>query len=245
MSTYPRSEIITGENTLFHAFWKCHNDEWLLRSEYSKRLYYNLLLKYKTRYQIQIFSWCLMSNHPHLTGRCPSQKNLSDFFRCVNSQFAAKMNKFLKRKGQVVNDRFKSPVIETDEKLLSVIIYNDLNPTRTIKGIHPDHYKWSSYHHYASGKEDPLITQPECYLELASTPEERQREYKKMINEIILSDEKIKFKCPYKNRTRLLVYIGDPIWVKKNYDRIRKSADLKRKLWKKQLYEKDLSRQAA
>ncbi|MFH1356335.1 MAG: transposase, partial [bacterium] len=195
MANYPRS-LIVYDGSIFHVTWQCHNEDWLLSSHFAKKLYFELLLKYKCAYRMTFFSYCLMDNHIHLTGQCESQIMLSRFFKVVNSCFAKAINKFLKRKGQVVMDRYKSPVIETDEDLMSVITYNDLNPYRTIRKTHPKDYEWSSYAHYAYGKQDPLLTEPEFYITLGNTAKERQKKYRYMTNEIIKDDHRT-HKCPY------------------------------------------------
>jgi len=229
MANYPRG-LIVYDGSVFHVTWKCHNEDWLLSSEFAKRLYYELLVKYKDLYGIQIFSYCFMDNHPHLTGQCETQEKFSDFFRVVNSCFARKLNRYLKRKGQAVMDRFKSPVMETDEDLMSVIIYNDLNPFRTIKRIHPRDFKWSSYHQYAYGKSDPLLTEPECYKEMGKTPKERQRNYRFMIDEILKNDHRLP-KCPYRDKGSPLCYVGNPEWVKERHSKLREVVYQKRKEW--------------
>jgi putative transposase len=211
--------------------WKCHNNDWHLASEYAKRTYYELLLKYKVLYGIEIFSYCLMDNHPHLTGRCTTQRMFSDYFRVVNSCFAKAMNKWMKRKGQMVMDRFKSPTIQSDEGLLNVIIYNDLNPSRTIKGIHPRDFKWSSYHHYAHGRIDPLLTEPECYLNMGCDASARQRKYRVLIHEIFKNDSRVP-KCPYRtDKGSRLCFIGDPEWVSKRHEKLKAEALALRKAW--------------
>ena len=100
-----------------------------MKSDAAKKLYYDLLLKFKERYQVKIYSYCFMSNHPHLTGTCKDKRLLSDFLRIVNSLFARILKKRSKRRGQVVMDRFKSPVIQQDFDHLQVMFYIDLNPT--------------------------------------------------------------------------------------------------------------------
>jgi len=171
-----------------------------------------------------------MDNHPHMTGQCKTQKGLSDFFRVVNSCFAKTLNKHLKRKGQAVMDRFKSPIMKSDEDLMSVIIYNDLNPFRTIKRLHPKNHKWSSYHHYAYGKKDPLLTDPECYKEMGKAPKKRQKHYRYMINEIMKNDHRMP-KCPYRKKGSYLCFVGDPIWAEKNFRKLRDKVNKRRKEW--------------
>ena len=55
-------------------------------------------------------------------------------------------------------DRFKSPRIQDDRHMLTVMTYSDLNGVRAGKDKSPEESKWSSYAYYAYGKVDPLIT---------------------------------------------------------------------------------------
>lgn len=136
----------------------------------------------------------------------------TDFFPL----FARIYNKHRRRKGQVVMDRFKSPRIQTEADHLKVMFYNDLNPKRARAVIHPKDYKSSSFRYYAYGIKDPLITPAPCYLALGNTPEERQKIYLKMVEEILKNDWKEK--KPYSSTC----FIGNPDWVR------RKNAELKR-----------------
>lgn len=214
MANFPRYAIIDDGST-FHVTWQCHNKSWLLESDWAKEIYYNLLLKYKERYKVIIYSYCFMSSHPHMTGRCENKKLFSSFFRTVNSCFARNYNKKVNRRGQVVMDRFKSPRIETNKALLRVMFYNDLNPKRAFMVKHPKEYRWTSFHYYTFGKEDPLITPAPSYLELGSTPAKRQKAYVAMVNEILKNDWKEK--KPYSS----VCYIGNPDWVKRKTDKLR------------------------
>ncbi|MCP5464823.1 MAG: transposase [Deltaproteobacteria bacterium] len=225
-------KILIQAGDMFHVTWQCHNRDFLLSSEFAKQLYYKLLLKYKDDYQMQFYSYCFMDNHPHLTGKCVSQKLMSDFFRVVNSCFAKTMNKYLKRKGQLVMDRFKSPVIETQVDLKKVMIYNDMNPARTVNGTHPKDFRWSSYRHYAYGRKDSLLTDPPCYQELGDSDKERQQAYRKMIQEIFETDERVLQKCPYRNaKGKCLPLIGDPVAVQIKYNELKEDLKHRKKLW--------------
>lgn len=206
MAYLARQDIIYNGAT-FHITWQCHNGSWFLKAEDTKQLYYDLLLKYKGRYGVDIYSYCFMSNHPHMTGRVGTVEGLSRLMQAVNSQFAKVINKILTRRGQVVMDRFKSPIIQTDRDLLKVMTYVDLNPNRARMVIHPKEYRWSSYKYYAHGKSDPLITPAPSYLALGNTPVERQTAYQNMVNAIL----SVAVKKENYSRTAC---IGNPDWVK-------------------------------
>ncbi len=227
----PRYAVIQDGST-FHVTWQCHNKDWLLKEEWAKRLYYQLLLKYKDRYQVQIYSYCFMSNHPHLTGYCQNKDFFSDFFRVVNSCFAKSYNRKMKRRGQVVMDRFKSPHIQTEAEHLKVMYYIDLNPKRAGMVDHPKEYAWSSYHYYALGKEDPLITEAPSYHILGSTASERQKAYQKMVEEILKNDWKTK--QPYSS----LPFIGNPDWVRTKVIELRSFERARFEEWKERYKKK-------
>ena len=206
MPSLPRRAILEEEST-FHVTWQCHNKSWLLKESWTKELYYQLLLKYKDRYSVQIYSYCLMDNHIHLSGHMEELETFSDFFRVVNACFAKAYNKQVQRRGQVVMDRFKSPSIQTDRDLLKVMLYIDLNPKRAYKVKHPRHNEYSSFGYYAYGSDDPLITPAPSYLDLSTTPKHRQAAYLAMIQEILKNDWKEK--KPYSSTC----FIGNPNWV--------------------------------
>ena len=74
---------------------------------------------------------------------------------------------------------YKSPVLQTDNDLLRVMTYIDLNPVRQKMVKHPRKYEWTSYHYYAYGDEDPLIEPAPSYLDLGNTASKRENEYRK------------------------------------------------------------------
>ena len=231
MPSQPRYLIIDDHST-FHVTWQCHNKDWLLKDDWAKEVYCHLLLKYKERYGVSIYSYCFMSNHPHLTGFCQDKELFSDFFRIVNSQFAKTINKQLKRRGQVVMDRFKSPRIETDEDLLKVMTYIDLNPKRAHIIEHPKDYAWTSFHYYAYGKEDPLITPAPSYLALGMTPQERQEAYLELVENVLKNDWKEK--KPYSS----MPFIGNPDWVLEKNLELRTNIQIAQASWKERFKQK-------
>lgn len=218
MAYLPRYQIIF-DGCIFHVTWQCHNKDWLMKSEEVKKIYYDLLLKYKKKYGIKIYAYNFMSNHPHITGKMESKEAFSNYFRVVNNLFAKKYNKIHGRRGQVVMDRFKSPVIQTDESALRVMIYIDMNPVRARIVNHPRKYGYTSYHYYAYGEKDDLIDPSPAYLVMGSTPQKRQRTYRNMVEAILVEEGLVK-----KNYSSSS-FIGDPKWVQekcinlKNYFR--------------------------
>jgi putative transposase len=231
MPSLPRYSII-DDNSTFHVTWQCHNKDWLMEEDWVKETYYNLLLKYKERYKVTIYSYCFMSNHIHLSGKLNDKEEFSSFFRIVNSLFARVVNKTKSRRGQVVMDRFKSPRIESDASLLRVMTYIDLNPKRAGMVVHPRDNKFSSYNYYAYGKEDILITPAPSYIDLGKTDDERQRLYRELVESILKNDWKDK--KPYSS----MLFIGDPDWVVDRMENLRIECKKRYTKWKEKFKEK-------
>lgn len=204
MPYLPRYQIVC-DDSYFHVTWQCHNKDWLLKWDWARKIYYDLLLKYKDRFGVAIHSYHFMDNHPHLIGHLYSKEQFSAFFRLVNGLFARAINRQLKRRGQVVMDRFKSPKIESDEYMLNAMAYADLNQYRAGKVKHPKQSKWSSYRYYAYGEPDPLITPSPSYEALGDAPEARQKAYREMVEALMNHPTEINISHTY--------FIGNPDWV--------------------------------
>lgn len=180
MSQKPRNQIIY-DGCLFHVAWKCHNNNWLLKDERLKSLYYEILHRYQERYVMNIHAYHFMENHIHLIGRTKSVRSFSDFFRVVHNLFARQVNHRMRRRGQVVMERLKSPAIHDERHLLTAMTYLDLNGVRAGRDNKPEDSRWSSYRYYAYGKPDSLVLPVSSYIALAELPERRQRLYRSMV----------------------------------------------------------------
>ncbi len=59
--------------------------------------------------------------------------------------------------GHVWQGRFKSPVIQNDDHLLTVLRYIEANPLRAKRSAGPSAYPWSSYRVHGLGEPDELV----------------------------------------------------------------------------------------
>ena len=237
MSYHRRMDIVKDGDTV-HITWKCHNEEWLIKSDFTKSYYANLLFQNAKNYGVIVYSLDFMDNHIHASIMCTRLIGLSCLMRLINSRFAKMVNYRLERKGQVIMDRYRSPVIHSDRHHLNVMIYGNMNPVRAGKVKHPKDYKWSSYRFYAYGEQMGTwdLTPAPAYLNLGKTPEERQKKYREMVNTIV-RNESLKRKKENYSRT---LFIGSPHWVQENYDRIRFQQRIRRansKIRRKQMFE--------
>ncbi|MFO1464067.1 MAG: hypothetical protein U1F66_09825 [bacterium] len=105
------------------------------------------------------------------------------------------------------------------------MFYIDLNPKRAGMVKHPKEYRWTSFHYYAFGEDDPLITPAPSYLNPGNTSRLRRKNYLVMIPRILKNDWKEKH--PYSSTP----FIGNPDWVSARMEQLKAFQRLKRKSW--------------
>lgn len=143
------------------------------------RTYIQLLKKYTTRYQVQIWSYCLMPNHVHMIA-VPADKNgLSLCFGNAHREYSKYFNKKYKLKGHVWEARFGSFPID-EPYLLYVACYIERNPVAAGMVEKPQDYMWSSCRAHLQNSEDPLVdnlhllTLSKNWNDLVSEPTEKE-----------------------------------------------------------------------
>ena len=86
-------------------------------------------------------------------------------------------HRFHRTCGHVWQGRFKSPVIQDDDHLLTVLRYIEANPLRAKMVERAGDYPWSSFACHGLGRNDPLLDPLPGYEALASYPAARQRRW--------------------------------------------------------------------
>ncbi len=100
------------------------------------------------RFRVEIYAWCLMSNHIHLLLHAPIE-SVSEFMRILCGGYARYFNERHGRSGHLFEERFWSEAIEDDERLLLTLRYIHRNPDKA-EISRFDEYEWSSFHEYLS-----------------------------------------------------------------------------------------------
>jgi putative transposase len=96
------------------------------------------------RYRWQIHAYCLMTNHFHLLVTTPDP-NVSAGMQYLNGRYCQWFNWRHGYEGHVVERRFFSDLVESDEELLAVARYIVLNPVRAGLCRSASAWRWSSY----------------------------------------------------------------------------------------------------
>ncbi len=97
--------------------------------------------------QIDLLSFCVMRNHPHMLLRQMTRTAMPEFAASLLTSYAMRFNRRHNRSGPLFIRPYKARLIDDPERLRHVIEYIHLNPFR--KGLDPFAHRWSSHRYYA------------------------------------------------------------------------------------------------
>jgi putative transposase len=166
-----------------HVISRGNNKRKVFRYERDKKRYYIYLKNLKEKEKINICHYCLMSNHIHLLVEVGKKSNLSRFMKRINLKYVYYHLRKYTYCGHLWQDRFQSKIINNEPYLIQCGKYIELNPVKAGIVVSPEEYPFSSYHYYAFGQEDPLITPNPLYENLGLQQKERQCRYRNLIIE--------------------------------------------------------------
>lgn len=142
--TKRRQESRTG---IYHVIVKGINKEKIFNQQREKIYFKSIILKYLEKYQIEIYCYCIMSNHAHFIIRAEIQV-LSMFMASILAEYASYYNFKHHRNGHVFQNRFRSECIENENYFWTCLRYIHLNPVKAGMLKKPERYRYSSMAEY-------------------------------------------------------------------------------------------------
>ena len=159
------------EHGTYHV-WTKTIDEIFLDNYEDMELFKQVLSKAKKKYGVIVYDYVLMNNHVHLLINTP-RGNIDKFMHYLNGVFARKYNKLHGRSGHFWKARYNSILVVTEEYIFNLARYIVNNPVNANMVSHPSEWEWSSYHNYANGVEDDIVTFNPLYLEISKDRKKR------------------------------------------------------------------------
>lgn len=144
MSRIPKKYINTS---FFHIMVQGINKEYIFNHEKDIEKYLKIAKQAKQEIELQIVSYCVMSNHIHLLIYVENIEELTKFMHKTNLIFAKYYNKKYNRVGYVFRDRYKTQPIFSEKHLYCCIDYIHNNPVKAHICTSPSKYKYSSYNY--------------------------------------------------------------------------------------------------
>lgn len=140
-----------SKTELYHIIVKGINRERIFNQQREKIYFKRIILKHLNVINVEIYCYCIMSNHAHFIIRAEIH-DLSRFMAFVLSEYASYYNFKHHRNGHVFQNRFTSECIEDERYFWSCLRYIHLNPVKAGMIKMPVRYRYSSMGEYAAEK---------------------------------------------------------------------------------------------
>jgi len=191
MSRINRSSYIY-DGCVVHARLQLNNGEFHFKTKSHFKLWRKITLRYLAKFKsVKLTGYQWMSNHCHLTLEAEKAKDLSKFMHDMSWRFAFEFNKIQNRKGHLFQNRFRCSVIDTNEYEQTVQRYMYRNQVRAGMVSHVKQTRWSSYHFYAYGKKDALITPFRNFENFGLKEKIRKLEFRRFVETMMGHEEKL------------------------------------------------------
>lgn len=129
----------------------------LFADDTDRHTYLHLLAHFTTHYRVQVWAWCLMTNHVHCVLVPAQEAALARAVGEAHRRYTRAVNFRAGVRGHLFQERFHSFPIQDDSHLLAVVRYVERNPVRARMVRRAEDYPWSSARHHVRGTADPLI----------------------------------------------------------------------------------------
>ena len=178
----PRPLRPVADGLIYHVINRGNNRQTVFRKAGDFQAFLDALANLKERKPFELFGYCLLNNHFHLLIR-PLETTISRIVQSLLVSHTQRYHKHYHSGGHVWQGRFKSPIIQDDEHVLTVLRYIEANPLRA--GIVADaaDYRWSSYRVHGLGEASDLISPLVTYDELAASPAVRRRKWAEKVHQ--------------------------------------------------------------
>jgi REP element-mobilizing transposase RayT len=143
----PRAARRKSETGIYHIMLREVNKQDLFEDDTDRLEFMNAIFRYKQTSDIDLYAYCLMSNHVHLLLKEKGQ-NTSTFVKQISSSYVYYFNSKYARTGHLFQERYKSEPVEDDDYFLIVLRYIHQNPVKATIVSSVEEYKWSSYSDY-------------------------------------------------------------------------------------------------
>jgi putative transposase len=135
-------------------------------SDADREQYIDFLSSACEKYGVDIWSWCLMSNHVHFIAVPKQEDSLAKCFSDAHVKYTRMINFREKWKGHLWQGRFSSSPLH-DQYLLAAVRYVERNPVRAKIVRLPWKYEYSStQYHIGKTESDPLIKNDGVLLDM-------------------------------------------------------------------------------
>ena len=142
------------EYAWYHAMNRGNNHQDIFFDLEDRNMFLAILDHITDKYEIEIHSFCLMTNHYHLLIHTP-EANLDKAMQYLNGVYTMRINRKYERDGQLFRGRYTSKEVKKDGYFIWTSKYIHSNPVDAGIVKNPLNYPWSSYKYFITECEKP------------------------------------------------------------------------------------------
>lgn len=150
MGRYARQFSGSG---IYHVMFRGLNKQKIFLESWDYEKLLEILTNLKEELEFEVYAYCLMSNHAHFIIKEKNLRDISEIMHRMLTKYARWFNIKYDRTGTLMENRYKSRVVEVDEYFVHVIRYVHQNPVKAGIVENIADYPWSSYGDYVSKKQ--------------------------------------------------------------------------------------------
>lgn len=124
--------------------------------------YLEWLQTYSKKYALNIWAYCLMSNHVHFIAVPMEDDSLAKTFNTLHMRYSQYINSRQENRGHLWQGRFFSCALD-ERHLYAAMRYVENNPVRAHLVKKAENYRWSSAYGHVRGKKDTVLVD-DCYM---------------------------------------------------------------------------------
>jgi len=141
---------------LYHVIARGNHRQLTFLTDLDYEAYLVRVARYRQRYGVSLYAYCLMPNHVHLLLQT-SEPPLAKFMQGLQQSYTLRFNHVYGKVGHLFQGRYKAIVCERDEYLAALVRYIHLNPVRARLVDDPAAYAYSGHRAYLRGDDRGLI----------------------------------------------------------------------------------------
>ena len=149
----PRVARVVAPGVPHHLTQRGNNRQDVFFTDDDRRFYLETLKQQGERYGLEVWGYCLMTNHVHLVVAPTTVETLAKAIGRTHFRYSQYINRLHGRSGHLWQNRFYSCPVDADH-FLAALRYAECNPRRARMVRLPWRYRWSSAAAHC-GEEDP------------------------------------------------------------------------------------------
>jgi putative transposase len=184
-----RQPRLIADGLVYHALNRGNNRERVFFHDADFHQFLHALAQTKERYPFRLYAYCLLDNHFHLVLEPAAGQSISRIVQSLTVAHTWHYHKASATSGHVWQGRFKSPVVSTDEHLLTVMRYVESNPLRAGRVSDLSCYPWSSYLLHGLGQPLAVVDEAPIWASLGKKEKARQQYWRDWLHTPLTAKE--------------------------------------------------------